>query len=217
MVESLPSEMGWGFVKGRIIHAIADTPDDSDDKPEARAATGEVVFTPKETLRRTVEHFSAFAIQGPERVRLATEQDIAVVQARIDNYEGEGTPSGPDYEIPELGELVDSSSRPGIWMVEGTYTATFNVVGGKIPSFELNVAREYTRENPLVLSRVGGVVPGPGDTLLTLKVPSGGIEGQVLASDGSDSLVWADPSEPDASLIAQAVEAYLQANPPGSP
>jgi len=50
-MSELPASYVYGKVIGRVIHAIADTASDSDDKPEARGAQGTVVFTPAETMR----------------------------------------------------------------------------------------------------------------------------------------------------------------------
>lgn len=46
-VSDLPYGFDWGYVTGRIIHALADTISDPDKEPEARGASGRVVFVPK--------------------------------------------------------------------------------------------------------------------------------------------------------------------------
>src|SRR5690349_5999830 len=91
--EPLPASYSFGKVVGRIIHLIADTSADSDDKPEARPAVGKVRFTPEQTINKTVEaDYPAIVLRATEAVALDAG-----------------------------GNLVDSEGREGIWLAVGVY------------------------------------------------------------------------------------------------
>lgn len=165
-VESLPPvplpNVGWGFVVGRVIHAIADTIVDVDRYPDGRAAQGSVTFTPKVKLTRvTTAGQTAFVLNE-------------TVQA----------------QLSDTGELVDINGLPGIWLVEGTWTVAFNVPRGTaLPALTITVTPSHTIATPLDLVTASPEVILPGATVTTMLVPSGAAEGQVL-SWTNGSLKW---------------------------
>ena len=211
MTLELPSELKYGYVTARVIHAVADSAADADDKPEARPAQGKVTFTPAVTNRTTSSHYDSFVIQGTETFNLATQQDIDIVQARIDSPEDR--PSS-DLLLPFLGEIVDNDSRPGVWLVEGRYRVTFSIQGeGSIPGFDIQVTPDYSRDNPLDLAVVSPVVPSPDVSLISLHVPPGGLPNQALGRDDHGNLVWKDLDKIDSDELRDAIQAYLDENP----
>lgn len=171
-VEQLPPEYQFGKVVGRVIHMIADSSEDVDDKPEARAASGKVIFTPVETIRVvTADGHKAFVTHGPETATLSA-----------------------------AGRLLDAEGRNGIWLVEGTYKVTFELAAPTgvskrptMPVLQIAVTPEHDDENPLDLTSAAEYEPPPNTTVRTLLVPSGGTDGQVLTKSGND-LTWADAS-----------------------
>lgn len=75
----LPASYVFGKVVGRVIHAIADTASDSDDKPESRGAQGSVVFTPAETMRAVDD---AIVLHEPTEVKLSPTGHIVDAEDR---------------------------------------------------------------------------------------------------------------------------------------
>lgn len=57
MTLTLPVEYEWGHVQARVIHAMADTINDVDRLPEARAAVGSITFTPLVKLQVASQAF----------------------------------------------------------------------------------------------------------------------------------------------------------------
>ena len=156
----LPASYAWGFVVGQIIHAIADQAGDADRHPEARAATGTVLFTPLELLRRVTTEPTAFVAHAPVTAKLGT-----------------------------TGELVDADAQVGIWLVTGSYRVSFELGGAVIPPFDIDVTAAHTLVAPLDLVTVAPYTPPAGTTVTTMLVPAGPTEGQVLGW-ASGALTW---------------------------
>ena len=174
--EPLPSSYTWGKVTGRIIHLIADTAEDTDDKPQARAAAGTVTFTPKEVLRKTTDaNYPAIVLSAPESAALSSS-----------------------------GRILDAEGRQGIWLATGIYTVTFEITGAPraIPSFDIQVTAEHTDAAPLDLATLVPYIPPTGTVVQTIVVPSGGTEGQVLVRNTAGGLVWADQSGSTGDAVA---------------
>ena len=168
-VETLPPEYTFGKVVGRIIHAVADTAEDEDDKPEARAAAGTVTFTPREKMRVvTTAGHEAIVTHGAESANLSA-----------------------------TGSILDAEGRQGIWLVTGTYDVTFklNPYAGQhtaLDKMTITVTAEHTDAAPLDLARAVPYTPPAGTTVRTMLVPSGGTDGQVLTLSGG-ALAWVTP------------------------
>ncbi len=167
--EPLPSSYAFGKVIGRIVHLIADTAEDTDDKPQARAAAGTVTFTPKDVLRKTSDaDYPAIVLHSPETATLSSS-----------------------------GRILDAEGRQGVWLAIGAYTASFAITGASrasIPSFDIQVTTEHTDAAPLDLATVVPYVPPTGTVVQTIVVPSGGTAVQVLVRTVNGQLVWADQS-----------------------
>lgn len=164
--DPLPSSFTWGKVVGRIIHAIADTDEDTDDKPQARAAVGKVHFTPKDTVQKTPSgsDYHAIVMQGRETATLSAS-----------------------------GRILDAEGRQGIWLVSGVWTVSFEVEGGKVPAFDIEVNDTYTDLAPLDLATVAPYTPPTGAVTQTMVVPAGASDGQVLTWDAAEgALAWED-------------------------
>ena len=168
----LPSSYQWGKVVGRVIYAIADTAEDVDDKPQARAAAGKVRFRPQSTgAKVTVADYPAIVMNSPAVANLSSS-----------------------------GRILDGEGRQGIWLIEGIYEVSFDFtptnpdgLKGSLPPFLIDVTADHTDEAPLDLAvAVPASVP-TGATVTTLVVPAGGSEGQILARAGGGQMVWIDP------------------------
>lgn len=167
-LEPLPDTYTWGKVVGRVIHGVADTAEDSDDKPQARAAAGKVHFDPKNTLTKTPAgaDYTALVIQGRETANLSSS-----------------------------GRVLDAEGRQGIWLIAGVWSVSFELEtpGAKIKGFDIEVTASHTDEAPLDLATVAPYTAPGALTVKTMLIPTGGTDGQVLTLDGaSGTLVWAD-------------------------
>lgn len=83
MTVTIPtSEAQYGYVVGRIIRVIGDTPSDPDDKPDALPAAGTVTFTPAAPLGIATGP-SAFVLQvdAAQVVRLALKDALRAAEA----------------------------------------------------------------------------------------------------------------------------------------
>lgn len=166
--DPLPTSVTFGKVVGRVIHLIADTAEDTDDKPQARAAIGRVVFAPKDVVRKTTE------ADYPAIVLHATET---------------ATLSGS-------GRILDAEGRQGIWLAAGVYTVTFEITGAPraIPTFDIQVTTAHTDAAPLDLAKEAPYVAPTGTLVQTVLIPSGGTTGQVLVRAADGQLAWANQS-----------------------
>ena len=166
IAEPLPTSYTFGKVVGRVIHLIADTAEDTDDKPQARSAAGKVTFAPKEVLRKTTEaDYPAIVLRASESANLSSS-----------------------------GRILDAEGRQGIWLAVGIYTVTFEITGAPraIPSFDVEVTAEHTDVAPLDLATAVPYVAPSGTVVQTVVVPSGGTSGQVLVRTADGGLAWAD-------------------------
>ena len=144
------SEAQYGYVVGRVIRAIADGVD-ADNKPDIKAATGSVTFTPKAKLGRTSD-YSAFVVR---------EQIICPL-----DWQGFVTSPGAQYVVLTV----------GVYDVSFTLEA-----GTAIPSFAVEVTAAHTQDAPLDLVTAAPYSPPSGVTVSTMLVPTGAAVGQVLS------------------------------------
>lgn len=135
----LPDELEYGFVRSRILLAVADTPADEDHYPDAQAAQGTVRFTPSRSVIRGTEE-PVFVIKRNIEVGIAEDADTAA-------------------EIRK-GDLIHND-RPGVWLVTGTYTVRFQLGDVTIEPFQINVTTENTEASPLWLSLAAPHQPSP--------------------------------------------------------
>lgn len=162
--ELLPASYTFGKVVGRIIHLIADTAADADDKPEARPAAGKIRFYPDQTLSKTVEeNYPAIVLRATESVTLDAD-----------------------------GYLHDAEGRRGVWMAVGTYRVSFEITGAPnaVPDFSIAVTSDNDEDDPLDLAVAVPYVPPTGQAVQTVLVPAGGSTGQMLVRTESGGLEW---------------------------
>lgn len=161
-IHQLPSSYESGKVVCRIVHAVADTPNDPDAYPQARPAQGTVTFIPDEKQRRVVDaDYPAIVMHEPVTVTLNDE-----------------------------GRIIDPEGNEGIWLIVGVWVVQFNLVGGSVQPYPVLVTSEHTMENPLDLARALPYVPPTNTVIHVLPIPSGGQPGQVLGMDVSGDLRW---------------------------
>lgn len=168
----LPSSYAYGKVVGRIIYTIADTAEDVDDKPQARAAAGKLRFEPTSAGAKVVDaDYTAIVMNS-------------VVTANLSS----------------TGRILDAEGRQGIWLVEGVYKVTFEAATtsdgrrGSLPSFLIEVTADHTDADPLDLAAAVPPSVPAGATVQTLIVPANGADGQILVRSGV-GLAWADPED----------------------
>lgn len=164
-VIELPPSWTFGKITGRLIHAIADTAEDADDRPQARAAAGRVRFTPRDTLRKATDvGATAIVTQGAQEAVLSSS-----------------------------GRVLDAEGRQGIWLVTGVWRVEFQLTsGGTVPAFDVEVTTGHTDAAPLDLATAAPFVAPTGTVVQTLLVPSGGTQGQALVRAADGSLVWGE-------------------------
>lgn len=163
----LPTTYGYGYVTGQIIYAIADTAEDVDDKPQARAAAGKAIFTPM--------------VSGAKVV--TADYPAIVINART------------EANLSASGKILDKEGRQGVWLIEGDYRVTFELtttsdgLKGTIAPFTITVTTAHTLVAPLdMASAIPAEIP-EGATLVTLAVPPGA---GILSRDGAGALTWID-------------------------
>lgn len=197
MTHELPGEYSFGFVTGRVIQAVADSPADDDRFPEARAATGYIQFKPSVELRKSSYHYRAFV-------------GFTTVVTNLDKL-GRLVDDQTWQDI-EMGEISgdDPDGPHGIWLVTGSYLVTPSVVGARIAPFMVEVTSDHTEENPLDLVTAAPPQPAPGVTMQTLIVPPGGAPNETLVRDAGGGLTWSSAaydSAQDAAGSATAAQA----------
>ena len=171
---ALPTSYTFGKVVGRIVYSIADTAEDVDDKPQARAAAGKVLFVPQVSgAKVTTGDYTAIVMNGTVSANLSS-----------------------------TGRILDAEGRQGVWLVTGIYkvlfdfTATSDGLRGTLPEFLIEVTADHTEGAPLDLASAAPASVPTGATVMTLVVPAGGAEGQILAKSAtSGSLEWVDPED----------------------
>lgn len=123
-IDVLPSSYTYGKVVCRIVHAVADTPEDEDALPQARPASGTVTFTPLENKRRVTDtDYPAFVLH----------ENITV-------------------SLSSTGRIIDSEGRVGVWLYTGQWRVAFELEGGSVDAFDIDVTEAHTNENPLDLA-----------------------------------------------------------------
>lgn len=191
----LPTEYKFGFVIGRAIHAIADTPADADRLPGARPAQGEFAFRPPVSLRKSSVDYHAFVGSGTVTAKLDRLGRLVDDQT----WKGieESVISGDDPDGPH-----------GIWLITGTYSVSSKLAGMEIPGFQIEVTEAHTEANPLDLVTAAPPQPAPGVTLMTLLVPPGGGPNDTLVRGTDGNLTWSSVAY-DAAQDAQAALAAI--------
>lgn len=139
---------------------------DSDRMPDAVPASGTITFKPKNIVQRT-----------------ATEP-ATIIRADV------------KCTVGNDGWLVDPRNSEGVWLTVGRYDVVFQFTGAILAGFEIEVTNAHTLASPLDLTTAAPLTPTPQQTLVTVQLPSGGTDGQVLTKDGSASYAteWRNPS-----------------------
>lgn len=119
---SLPPELQYGHVVGRVILAVADS-GDADAYPDAVPAQGTVTFTPK----------------NPE-VRVGEPDPVVVLKQKI------------VCTIDSAGYLTDPDGKRGVWLVTGVYTVSYTFNAAALPAHDIVVGAEHTLASPLDLT-----------------------------------------------------------------
>lgn len=165
MTEPLPGSIHFGKVVGRVVYLEADTPDDADALPQARAALGRVTFIPQVVLTRVLD----------------PGQAALVIASRANAL------------LSPRGYIMDAEGRDGIWLALGVYKVQFEITGSSriIPDFEIEVTEAHTADTPLDLAAVSPVSPPAASVLQTLPLPPGGTPGQLLTRASDGKLEWA--------------------------
>jgi hypothetical protein len=122
----------YGYVTGRYLYVYADTGDDPDRDPDAKAAQGAIKLTPVAPARVVTNGAPATAIAQP--VELKTDIE---------------------------GFLVDPAGARGVYLVAGQYDVAFKFVGVTHPGFRIEVKTDHTPDNPLDLSTAAPITEGP--------------------------------------------------------
>lgn len=119
---TLPPELQYGHVVGRVILAVADS-GDADTYPDAVPAQGTVTFTPK----------------NPE-IRVGEPDPVVVLKQKI------------VCTIDSAGYLTDPDGRRGVWLVTGVYTVSYSFTAASLPAHDIVVGVEHTQASPLDLT-----------------------------------------------------------------
>ena len=179
MTVTLPAEMTYGRVVGRWILAVADTPNDPDDLPEAQIPSGTVSFT----------RINTYSVR-PD----TTQADGTYVGILKQNV---STILGSDGEL-----RLSPTAPPGVWLVTGFYKVNATISGMQWPSFDIEVTTEHTQENPLDLIHATPIVVSP----TTVLVPSYETKdsAEAAAASAEQSAIDAAQSATEADLSAQS-------------
>lgn len=131
---SIP-EQPFGFVAGRWVLSLADTPMDSDRAPDyAPLHPGSVVFNNKLSHRVVND--------GPGTV--------GIVKTRI------------EATLNEDGRIVDAEEHEFVALPVGVYSVTFSFGQYSWPNFDIEVKSEHTIDSPLWLPSKSPIPSGPG-------------------------------------------------------
>ena len=180
MTVTLPAEMTYGRVVGRWILAVADTPNDPDDLPEAQIPAGTVSFT----------RINTYSVR-PD----TTQADGTYVGILKQNV---STTLGSDGEL-----RLSPTAPPGVWLVTGFYKVNATISGMQWPSFDIEVTTEHTQENPLDLIHVTPIVVSP----TTVLVPSYETKDSAEAAAASAEQSAIDAAQSAQSASSSAVSA----------
>ena len=135
---TLPAEITYGRVVGRWILAVADTPDDVDELPEAQVPTGNVSFT----------RINTYSIR--EDTTQADGTYVGILKQNV------ATVLGADGEL-----RMNQAAPPGVWLITGYYKVSATIAGAQWPSFDIEVTTAHTQENPLDLIAYTPISPSP--------------------------------------------------------
>ena len=109
----LPADIPFGYVVGRFMLAVGDTPADEDALPDAAPVLGTVRFRPEVPIIVSLEN---------QPTTIVTQ----TVEASLVN-----------------GVLTDSSGNEGVWLVAGVYNVTFQMQPGiALPPIRAVVSEE---------------------------------------------------------------------------
>ena len=186
MSVTLPPEVQYGFVVGRWLTAVADSPADSDDYPDAKPAVGSGTF-----------------------------RNLAPTSVRLDTTQNDGTYVGTIKEpinvvLGDDGELkLALSDKVGVWLIQGTYDVDMRINGQQWPRFQIVVGPEHTPTSPLDLLQWSPIAEGPTVKLvvseaMAIRAEEAALRAEVAAAAAEDVL---------SEDIATAVADWLVANP----
>ena len=170
-----PTDSAYGFVVCQIIRRVADATD-SDDFPDAVAASGRVLFKPQVQVSK-VSAPSAFAVRETVTVTL----------------DDQGRITSPG-----------NASLFGVWLLAGVYSVIFQLDNATLPSMTIEVTTDHTPAAPLDLVTAGSYTPPSGVTVQTLVIPSTVTTGQVLMLDDTRTLVGVPFAALDVDAAANA-------------
>jgi len=178
--ELLPPQYTFGKVIGRFLLAVADTPQDADALPQARPVSGTATFTPGVTLRKILDVGDGTGAFVSQSAVIAT--------------------------IDQDGYLIDEEGNDGIWLVTGMYSVAFQLSDPRaaIQGFDIELMESHDDLNPLDLPNASPYTEGPGITIVSYQMPSGGNEGDVMTRTATGAgwetrpVVTASQTEPAA-------------------
>lgn len=129
----LPDNIGFGRVRMRALLGVPDSPNDDDEFPEARGATGTVKFVPAVT--RVVN------VTGPEALTIG----LPTIEGTFDT---EGRLCGPDG-VPGVYLIAtdDTDNQPVNW----TYRVQFAITGIAVPDIDIHVPEGSDTDLTLVV------------------------------------------------------------------
>lgn len=181
---TMPAEVVHGKVVGRFLLAVADATD-PDRLPDARPATGQIVFTPTVPNMKTAAPDLATVIKTPIRCSINAD-----------------------------GYLTDPEDGDGVWLVAGIYRVTYALTGVMIASHVIEVLTDHTDEAPLDLTNAlppsgPGISPSQYTTIMArldaINYPVESVNGMlgavVLVADDVDAY---SKSEADARFLTEA-------------
>lgn len=167
----LPTDLQeWGYVTGRLIEQVLDTPADPDSFPEARGASGDVVFAPQDTLV-TSQSYEAFVM---------TNNFVCPLNAN-----GELT-------TPVVSGNRTTPGAVGVWLPVGVYSVSFPSGGPE--EFQINVTAAHTEAAPMVLSEEAGYIVPEGAVTNLILIPSNFPQGHIYSQGPNGEVVPVDPA-----------------------
>lgn len=154
-----PNSDRYGFVTCRIIRRIADSGNDTDNYPDALGMDGSVVFTPLATE----------VVSSPPKTLELRDPVVAPLNS--------------------AGIMVSPAqwSLLGVWLLIGQYRVTFNLLSGKIESFDIDVKETHTLVAPLDLVSERPWTPEVAENHVLLVTPQLH-PGEVLARNDNGEL-----------------------------
>lgn len=158
-------EQPFGFVAGRWVRSIGDTPDDADRAPDyVSVETGTVTFTPQVTHR-----------VAPDNTGWA-----GIIKEKI------------PARLGERGQLIDAEGHDHLALAAGVYSVSYDFGYGRSwPSHYIEVNTTHTAEAPLWLPPIAPPAEGPMIENRVVTIPADGTDGQVLVWDGA-GFSWMD-------------------------